>query len=230
MRVGEAWAGDACPVRKQGALSLPMGVRASTRGTLEPDIWCKRLLCGGKGAKPSSDGLRLEASKVRNRAKSVANLGQLKDTAVGPSRSRHGDGGEPTWPAKLLSLGGGARGPDESQHLHSEPKGLPHSGDLSYFAASSVKYPRAARRGPLAGPPRPDPSWPGVARRERKGRGSRPYSWSFVTTEEHPPCWEGSLFPMAATHSTRRLQGRPGCAARRCNGRRPLAIGAAVRS
>lgn len=161
MRVGEAWAGDACPVRKQGALSLPMGVRASTRGTLEPDIWCKRLLCGGKGAKPSSDGLRLEASKVRNRAKSAANLGQLKDTAVGPSRSRHGDGGEPTWPANSsLSLsrgGGGARGPDESQHLHSEPKGLPHSGDLSYFAASSVKYPRAARRGPLAGPPRPDP-------------------------------------------------------------------------
>lgn len=144
-------------VRKQGALSLPMGVRASTRGTLEPDIWCKRLLCGGKGAKPSSDGLRLEASKVRNRAKSAANLGQLKDTAVGPSRSRHGDGGEPTWPAQLLSLGGGARGPDESQHLHSEPKGLPHSGDLSLLAASSVKYPRAARRGPLAGPPRPDP-------------------------------------------------------------------------
>ena len=110
MRVGEAWAGDACPVRKQGALSLPMGVRASTRGTLEPDIWCKRLLCGGKGAKPSSDGLRLEASKVRNRAKSAANLGQLKDTAVGPSRSRHGDGGEPTWPANSslsLSRGGG---------------------------------------------------------------------------------------------------------------------------
>jgi hypothetical protein len=113
--------------------------------------------------------------------------------------------------------------------LHSEPKGLPHSGDLSYFAASSVKYPRAARRGGAKTPP-PSRLRTGVARRERKGRGPRPYSWSFVTTEEHPPCWEGSLFPMAATHSTRRLQGRPGCAARRCNGRRPLAIGAAVRS
>lgn len=148
-----------------------MGVRASTRGTLEPDIWCKRLLCGGKGAKPSSDGLRLEASKVRNRAKSAANLGQLKDTAVGPSRSRHGDGGEPTWPAKLLSLGGGARGPDESQHLHSEPKGLPHSGDLSYFAASSVKYPRAARRGPLAGSSSSRPFAAGSRAQGAKGEG-----------------------------------------------------------
>ena len=46
------------------ALSLPMGAQASTRGTLAPDIWCKRLPCGGKGAKPSSDGSRLEASKV----------------------------------------------------------------------------------------------------------------------------------------------------------------------
>ena len=152
MRVGEAWAGDACPVRKQGALSLPMGVRASTRGTLEPDIWCKRLLCGGKGAKPSSDGLRLEASKVRNRAKSAANLGQLKDTAVGPSRSRHGDGGEPTWPANSslsLSRGGGrgARGPDESQHLHSEPKGLPHSGDLSYFGGIKCQVSESSAAG-----------------------------------------------------------------------------------
>ena len=170
MRVGEAWAGDACPVRKQGALSLPMGVRASTRGTLEPDIWCKRLLCGGKGAKPSSDGLRLEASKVRNRAKSAANLGQLKDTAVGPSRSRHGDGGEPTWPAKLLSLGGGARGPDESQHLHSEPKGLPHSGDLSCFGGIKCQVSESS----AAGAPRGSSSVPsphGSRAQGAKGEG-----------------------------------------------------------
>jgi len=44
-------------------------------------------------------------------------------------------GGSLRGPPTPLSLSGGrgARGPDESQHLHSEPKGLPHSGDLSYF-------------------------------------------------------------------------------------------------
>lgn len=30
------------------SLSLPMGVQASTRGTLVPDIWCKRLLAKAK--------------------------------------------------------------------------------------------------------------------------------------------------------------------------------------
>lgn len=211
-----------------------MGVRASTRGTLEPDIWCKRLLCGGKGAKPSSDGLRLEASKVRNRAKSAANLGQLKDTAVGPSRSRHGDGGEPTWPANSsLSLGREERaGQTNPSTCTVNPKDCPTQGTCRILRhqVSSIREQRGG--GPSRVLLRPVSARESRAGSERGGglAFAGPYSWSFVTTEEHPPCWEGSLFPMAATHSTRRLQGRPGCAARRCNGRRPLAIGAAVRS
>lgn len=131
-------------MRKQGALSLPMGVRASTRGTLEPDIWCKRLLCGGKGAKPSSDGLRLEASKVRNRAKSAANLGQLKDTAVGPSRSRHGDGGEPTWPANSSLSGEGRAGQTNPSTCTVNPKDCPTQGTCRFWRhqVSSIREQR----------------------------------------------------------------------------------------